>query len=133
MRTDRAPRHVDPTRREALLEAFLAAVVAGDPEEGMIEKPLILLLSGEDGPFTLRRPIPVRLLMEALIAPAVDLDLEVRLAIDGGPLQTTDERLFLAAGVPGQDAVSFDLRFWAERLEPSMMNMPRALKPQRCR
>ena len=94
------------------------APVAGDPDGGMDARPLLLLLMGPSEPFPPGKPVPVQVLMEALAAPSEDLDLEVRISVDGNEPQSTEGRLFLAAGAPGQDMLRLDLRYWAESLEP---------------
>jgi hypothetical protein len=94
------------------------APVAGDPSAGREEEALQLKLLGERRSFRPNEPIPVEVVAEAAHPPVSDLDLVLRLRIDDGDEQPTGVRLFLAAGAPGLDRTSLDLRRFAAELEP---------------
>ncbi|MHC4971310.1 MAG: hypothetical protein ACYTG3_03170 [Planctomycetota bacterium] len=94
------------------------ALVAGAPDEGREEDPLALKLVWDRKLFLPREPIPVQVIAEAAFAPDEDLDLPVRIVIDDGPAIDAHASLFLAAGAPGEDAVTLDLRALADKLEP---------------
>jgi hypothetical protein len=94
------------------------ALVAGRPDEGRDEEPLQLKLVWDRRLFLPREPIPVEVVAEAAFAPPSDLDLPVRIVIDDGPEIDAQASLFLAAGAPGEDAVTLDLRELVEKLEP---------------
>ncbi|MHC4729833.1 MAG: hypothetical protein ACYS6Z_04460 [Planctomycetota bacterium] len=94
------------------------ALVAGRPDEERDEEPLELKLVWDRKLFLPREPIPVQVIAEAAFAPPKDLDLPVRIVIDDGPEIDAHASLFLAAGAPGEDAVTLDLRALAEKLEP---------------
>jgi hypothetical protein len=87
-----------------------AAPVAGEPEGGRTDVPLVLTLAGERKRYRPGYPVPVQVIGEALAAPTDDLRLPVRVAIDDGAEVDAGVRLFLPAGAPGQDSAVFDLR-----------------------
>lgn len=93
VRTDRPPRHVDPTRREALLEAFLAAVVAGDPEDlaPLLTEDAVQLSDG--GPYVraARRPVVGRQRVARFMA-----NIAKRV-----PQEAIDTRRVVLNGLPG--------------------------------
>jgi hypothetical protein len=93
------------------------AYVAGRPDEGRQEDPLELKLVWDRKLFRPNEPIPVQVIAEAAHAPDDDLDLPVRIVIDDGPEIDTHTSLFLAAGAPGEDAVTLDLRALADKLD----------------
>ena len=95
------------------------APVAGAPEDGGREQhALVLRLTGEAKTFKADAAVPVDLTAEARVAPAEDLHLPVVVRIDDGPALRPADRIFLAAGAPGQHSVSFDLRALARDLAP---------------
>lgn len=95
-----------------------AAPVAGAPEGGRTDAPLVLTLVGERKRYPPGNPVPVQVIGEAVVAPAADLRLPVRVAIDNGEEIDSGVQLYLPAGAPGQDSAAFDLRALAGDLAP---------------
>jgi hypothetical protein len=95
-----------------------AAPVAGAPDGGRDERALVLRLEGEKKRFAAGQPVPVEVVAEAPGAPAVDLDLSLRIVLDDAPEIDTGRRLFLPAGAPGRDGATLDLRALAGKLAP---------------
>jgi len=94
------------------------AFVAGRPEGGEEPQPLRVSLTGEARDFHPREPVPVLVLVEAGAPPREDLDLGVVVRVDDRAPIDTGKRVFLAAGAPGQDSVTLDLRALTRGLEP---------------
>jgi len=94
------------------------APVPGEPATGEADLALRLTLVGERAAYPPGVPVPVQVVLESLTAPAEDIDLPVTISIDGGESRPAARRLFLAAGAPGIDFGSLDLRAFLARPEP---------------
>jgi hypothetical protein len=116
-------------RRIVVLLVLLVAVVPGKApaeeggpvarKEGGEEKgDVVLRLVGEKEVVRPGQPMPVQVILESSVSPAADFTFPVSIRIDGGKDHPTGAKLFLPAGVPGQDAVGLDLAPLVEGLAP---------------